>query len=616
MDKRTMQARVRATIYPNGQGKIQAQDHQDLLLDMVEQMYNTHEQTVEPDGTYPQMSVGKADDLSGHGESVPAEFTFRASGGKSIKDGSATIKELQGNAVVWNNASAVVADDIVPFPQGHQLHKGHKYLILANQLDGYGLCLFTRKDSQNINIAEALNANNGFHFFTSEYDAISTGKAGEENSLWWYVEGSYAQANLIDLTLMYEAGNEPTTLEEYKARKPIVADEYAYNEGEVIAFNGDAVKSVGDNAFDDNRDHFITDYDYNTAGDYSFMNEQDVYVGATRNGYAYWWNVEDYSKSGNGYSFRPTEGGYGLGMMVKALPNEEYSITWKSDKGQVSIGFYDSNKNVIDHIANTNTFVTPSNCEYILLVLCALDNHIGEQVVINDIMLTLVHSGWKVDTNAGYQPYWEDTLQIDSRIKEAFPNGMHKWDKVYNKDGKGYIVKGTGSVDLGDYDIIPSSCHNWEHRWLIGPLNSIKPIQVNSDKAGMISVFPLGSADSTYLSENGIGLDTERDIWLYDSRYTNRDDIDNVRQMLQGVPLYYELAEPTIIEYDKPFKLDYKVADFGTEELISAQPSAPFRARTIYQFNAVDQIRENYNEIQQLKAMLTTLQASINNINQ
>ena len=521
-------------------------------------------------GYYPSMQVGKADDLSGHGESVPAEFTFRASGGKSIKDGSATIKEMQGNAVVWNNAFAVVVDGNVPFPQGHQLHKGHKYLILANQLDGYGLCLFTRKDSQNIYIAEALNANNGFHFFTSEYDAISTGKAGEENSLWWYVEGSYAQANLIDLTLMYGAGNEPTTIEEYNARKPIVEDEYAYNEGEVIAFNGDAVKSVGDNAWDEQ-------WEVGSIGaDNGELNDNASYFR---------------SKNFN-----------------RMLGGKEYTLPTTYDA--TFIVLYDEDYQYIDYwnmyVNAPRTILTDERTRY--FKVSAQGRYDG------GIMVRLTHSGWKDEVEPTYQPYWEDVMPIDSRIREAFPNGMHKWDKVYNKDGKGYIVKGTGSVDLGDYDIIPSSCHNWEHRWLIGPLNSIKPIQVNSDKAGMISVFPLGSADSTYLSENGIGLDTERDIWLYDSRYTNRDDIDNVRQMLQGVMLYYELAEPTIIEYDKPFKLDYKVADFGTEELLTSQPSAPFKGRTIYQFNAVDQIRDNANRIAQLEALLTAMQAQITSL--
>ena len=69
------------------------------------------------------------------------------------------------------------------------------------------------------------------------------------------------------------------------------------------------------------------------------------------------------------------------------------------------------------------------------------------------------------------------------------------------------------------------------------------------------------------------------------------------------VKLYYELAEPIVIPLGE-FDLAYKVADFGTEEIVSAEPSAAFKGRTIYQFNAVDQIRENHNEIEKIKAAL------------
>ena len=98
---------------------------------------------------------------------------------------------------------------------------------------------------------------------------------------------------------------------------------------------------------------------------------------------------------------------------------------------------------------------------------------------------------------------------------------------------------------------------------------------------------------------------------MNDPQYT---DAASFKAAMQGVMLYYELAEPTILEFDTPFQLDYKVADFGTEEIISSEPSAPFKGRTIYQFNAVDQIRENYNEIQQLKAIIETMKAQLTNL--
>ena len=79
------------------------------------------------EGYHPNSTVGMSDNLVGRGESVPAEFSFRASGGKSIKDGTARIKRLKGNSVVWNqkarkyylnqSASELRLDDGIP--QGH-----------------------------------------------------------------------------------------------------------------------------------------------------------------------------------------------------------------------------------------------------------------------------------------------------------------------------------------------------------------------------------------------------------------------------------------------------------------------------------------------------------------
>ena len=58
----------------------------------------------EQDGVYPDMTVGLAEDLGGRPYYDDAEFSFRASAGSdtSIKDGMASIKELRGNSVVWN----------------------------------------------------------------------------------------------------------------------------------------------------------------------------------------------------------------------------------------------------------------------------------------------------------------------------------------------------------------------------------------------------------------------------------------------------------------------------------------------------------------------------------
>lgn len=71
----------------------------DALLDKV----NNGGGNFDSQGVYPDLTAG---DLAGRGESVPASFGFRASGGKSIKDGRAYIKRIKGNSVVWNQMAS------------------------------------------------------------------------------------------------------------------------------------------------------------------------------------------------------------------------------------------------------------------------------------------------------------------------------------------------------------------------------------------------------------------------------------------------------------------------------------------------------------------------------
>jgi hypothetical protein len=228
----------------------------------------------------------------------------------------------------------------------------------------------------------------------------------------------------------------------------------------------------------------------------------------------------------------------------------------------------------------------------------------------NDVMISLMHSGWKADTDAKYQPYWEDRLMFDKRIKDEFPDGMSKWDMVYNKNGKGYIVHGLGvEEDMGDLE------------WSKG----------NSGAGGAFYSPPLNNAPNT-ITPNVI---TTGKYVPNDSAYTNNDpthdaicigekrifvtdtqisDVASFKAAMAGIPFYYQLAEPTIIEYDEPFNLDYKVADFGTEEIIAPQPSAPLVADIIYQFNAVDMIREHEIEINELQRIIATMQAQLTSL--
>lgn len=83
-------------------------------------------------------------------------------------------------------------------------------------------------------------------------------------------------------------------------------------------------------------------------------------------------------------------------------------------------------------------------------------------------------------------------------------------------------------------------------------------------------------------------------------------DKDDATLLTDGRYTNYPLAEPIVKPIETPIDFNYYVEDFGTEEAILAENSAPFSADIIYQFNATDQVRNNSRNIQRLQKSVFT----------
>ena len=540
------------------------------------QLTELSEGKADKNGKYADLTAG---DLYGHGESVPAEFSFRASGGKSIKDGTAYIKELHGNAVVWNqlfprekysttnngiNAEwkadgSVIMNGTTPTGSYSFIHpqkrtsfiQGHKYAVWGTESPDVLIQVYISSDEQT-------TSQLGSGVFTCK-SSTSTNMPRYRVSPNTTLTDWKGKIYLVDLTKAFPNDWENiNTIEDFYRLLPPNIDLNAYNEGEVIPFNADGIKSVGDNAWDEQ-----------------------------------WENGTFNTTTGNKINTETTNKQIRSANPIPVVEGENYCSTkdmWviyeTSDHSIVQSPQGAGSGNSV-YVTAGMKFKIPTNAAYMRFYLLAsygtTYNH--------DITISLYHSGWKAEVDNTYKPYWEDTLLLDSRIREAFPNGMMPWDKVYNKDGKGYIVKGTGVVDMGDM--------KWVYNETFGGFVS-KPQAAMQNWKGVCSKYHYAGVYAT-VEDKEFGYIYLNQCIVKDTSYT---DAASFKAAMAGVILYYELAEPTILEYDTPFQLDYKVADFGTEEIISSEPSAPFKGRTIYQFNAVDQIRENYNEIEKIKAAL------------
>ncbi len=556
-------------------------------------------------GTYPSMRVGTADDLAGRGESVPAEFGFRASGGKSIKDGRAYIKRIKGNSVVWNqfidntlsigkfksgnssNASLSVVGNVfrlTTLVQGSiyayyrtdefvkSLIVGHKYLRLAtiinNTSSDVGFHLWGIEGDTNSFIASNTKRMLYNIFSLTNVSIASPYLQLHSNStnVDEYIEFSNVQ--FIDLTQMFGAGNEPTTIEDFNARVATLGvDMNAYNEGQVIHCNTESIKSVGDNAWDEQWRN----------GHYSALS--GMFNGVSK-------SVANVNP-------------------IKILPNSTYVFNKSIGKYFESYAFfYDDKMNFILYKSmGHGTFTSPSNAVY-------MNFYVGESeygsVYDHDFTISLYHSGWKQDTDAGYQPYWQDILPLPI-IRKYFPDGMKSagtaHDEVrYNKaSGKWEAVKRIGEDNM------------WELDWKYAESSAMFYVD-NSDKYYrymrlLTTEYP--NVETSTVPKKIFAVTSV--LRLTDPSYT---DVAIFKAMLQEkqMKLYYELAEPIVTELDaedQNFRDYYNVADFGTEMSQSSVPSAPFSADIIYQFNAVDMIREHELEITELQNVIATMQAQL-----
>lgn len=612
-DMKSIKDRIEQTIYPNGQGRIKAEEHRDMLLDLVDEINNKKQDTLplggleskaDIDGRYPDMSVGFADNLTGRGESVPAEFSFRATGGKSIQDGVARIKRVKGNSIVWNqkvNPSDVSANNTTISKNGDSVTAT---LNATSVSKGYGGMGFNLKDSliadhyyyihiddvsyatsiSNLTIGNMVKGDllTASGVLTKAFVIKASGSSSPQsiyiNAVGNLVSGAtftITGLKCVDLTRMYGAGNEPTTLEDFQARMPIVADMNSYNEGEVLHMDVDAIKSVGDNAWDEK------------------------------------WEVGQINTStgDSAFSDRRIRSNF-----IKVIEGEKYF--YNTEVG-TEIFFYDQSKNFIKYLGNdwTKEITIPQGCGYIKFCLYSAYGPSYK----NDIIFSLVHSGWKQDTDAGYQPYWQDVKSLEV-LRKYFPNGMRSagaaYDEVrFNSASKKWeAVQRVGEVNLGNLtwtaetfngnqafrsrgNYLGAQFKDTTDYYICARYESVGKEIYTSGKIGV------AVNNGYYDSESAKDF-----IVIRDTAYSSANAF---KSAMAGVMLYYELAQPIVTEIAEDINLDYRVADFGTEEAISSLPSAPFKADIIYQFNAVDMIREHEQEIAQLQAMISAMSAQL-----
>lgn len=563
---------------------------------------------IDPNGSYPNMSVGNAQkakeaesathadtatDLSGRVEATPEVFTYRPSAGeKSIKDDNAFIRRIKGNSVVWNQqlktlfSPSVTADTVTSngitftkLPSGGynisgsnntsdfamsnnisanlELQAGHKYAIIPIGLKksaisfygpGSGVSSFVTADMRIITPTNSVGA--------LLRSVVQAGVIDVNETIY---------CNVHDLTQMFGTGNEPTTIEEFRALYP--DSYYPYNAGEFRNLVCSGIKTVGFNQWDEQWERG------------NINGEIGVNINDTQN-----------IRSAN---------------YIPALPNMEYYFHCGTPCS-VTICCYDSAYNFLGNILwggpiNRKSKTLP-NTSYIRFATYKLSGINYGPTYNNDICINLHHTGWR---DGDYEPYKEFTHSLPlSQITNGEP--LRKAGSVYDEINETHYIKRVGVVDLGELEWVYSE-HLFGGETVAGFKTSIEDVIFANGAATLpnitVSKYNINTADMVAngyaTTETFTGYKAYKtNLYAYFTFTTNASAL---KASLAGVLLNYELAEPIVTPIETPIDFNYYVEDFGTEEALLAEDSAPFSADIVYQFNATDQIRNNSRNIHKLE---------------
>lgn len=457
------------------------------------------------DGYYAQLTAGAADNLTGRGDGVDAEYIYRTAGGSAdIADGTATVKAIKGRTLGWNQlVDASTSSLTVP--------SGHKYLA---------------RISGTASIA------------TSNGSAIAV-TGGTDN--------------LFDLTQMFGAGNEPSTVAEFEALYPLPY--YAYEPGDLLPVRMTGVETTGFNQLPS-----LTMGDINTT---------------------------------TGAATTDTAGTRWISDYFDAFPETDYYLKlpdgFNSSSAAYRMFCYDGSKSFIGYVEGSGIKKSLAGTRYIRMWLYV---NVAQTSAPAGACINLSWSGYR---NGEYEAYWSEQ-RIISAIAENFPDGIRSAGTVCDELTDTEAVTRVGAVDLGTLTwTVTATGSTDQYRMVSNGLRALIAKPASSAVLGDMkcSKYETLTGSAVYQLNTGISVASDGGLVVYDPSYATADSADAFKAAMSGVMLHYALATPTTTTFDQPLNMSYKVSDFGTERVMvpSGSMSAPVPMSIVYGLNAVDFIR-------------------------
>ena len=483
------------------------------------------------------------------GVSYQFEEDSEAAYQKEVPTGArlASVKRIGGNTIVWNQLienpenertwACEDANDYVTFGwydlKGYKAIIGHSYLVsfecYMERIDTYfgigvGHYIGCGKLNNNSNTwskikkivtTRKLDYGNIFYIFYNA--APRTMEIGEEVKT--------RNVNVFDLTKMFGAGNEPSTVEEFEAMFP--EDYYEYNPGELLSACVSEVVERGRNLIDARKV-------VPKKGDVTFENLGNGKIHV-------YGSTDTRSEIDEIY------------VDEKDFPVGRYRINNTGNSG-ISITFVKKNKATGKKTWCNNKFEITDNdiplYWYIMAVECTVDIVTTPQITAGDTELpTLVY----------HDPV---SFAVPEAVRQL-PGYGWSAGNVCNEidwEGKKYIQR-VGSVDLGKSVFAQYSPENHvKHIWY----TAISNMRAGYAKLACAEYAPhswIGVADSNFIQGIVQSHPALSYIYIADDDYTNVSDFSKA---VSGVMLYYEFAEPIITDisdivgdtFQEPFEVE------------------------------------------------------------
>lgn len=432
---------------------------------------------------------------------------------------------------------------------------GHKYYCsayLKSNNTATQCNIFLRKTlNQNISDFEVYSDFTHISAVFTANDSYTSFRIGcrNQNDNTQDVNMSAKQVMLVDLTLMFGAGNEPSTVEEFEALFPQLY--YDYNVGTTISNNADSVETVGLNQWDEE------------WGNYA-------------------WSPQGVRQNNNSVIGTPEP--------IRVFPDFDYYIRLGSVPRIILGGFaIDGSFRQLTTNFRGGVVHIPADIMAIVFNTYAVDNITTYN---HDICINISDAS----KNGTYEPYKKSTLPLglnSFRVKDSQGNiititgGLKSAGDAYDEIVGNKYIKRIGEVDLGTLTWV--KIPNYQN--VFRSQNIATKRAVSGDGTSNIICSKYSTIDRsghsvlTNFSGSICEVNTSNPntrVALADNDYINYTE-QQVKADLSGVMLYYELATPEVYELVEPIVPTVKAGT--TEARISPNAdglSAPFCADMTY----------------------------------